>query len=453
MALTDAVSYALDHDAGVAQKHAAVTAQAHAVAVQMGQTFPEVSGQLQNYLQKSANYGGSYAVIGLAPQSVFSQNTASISTNYTLNAGGLGLLQLASAKASLEQAREDLARSEDLIAQNVTNAFYTVAENQTIVTLDRSDLGYQHVLVAAARIKARAGVSAGVDVLRAQVAEAKSASTLVAAVASVQNSREALAHTIGAPLDTQFAISTIIPQPMLPNGSIDTLENIALSARPDIVSARKALLSVQETRKGWIREIFPTFQITAAMGNQYSPTETGFLQQELDAQFLVENQQRIAAGLPPLPLADEPKVARGSPGYWQLGLTSTFTLPIIDYGQRHTERVNDDAQIASDEAALDQVISQAQVDVRQQYRAAQTALVQLSYAQEEARLGTESARIAQLQYRNGVIALTDVFQAQQTSVQAQTDLVNAQVAYVNAVVALRVGLGTYDARSAVADLR
>jgi outer membrane protein len=406
MTLTDAVSYALDHDVGVAQKHAAVTAQAHAVAVQMGQTFPTVSGQLQNYMQKSANYGGSYAVIGLAPQSVFSQNTASVSTNYTLNIGGLGLLQLASAKASLEQARE-----------------------------------------------ARAGVSAGVDVLRAQVAEAKSASTLVAAVAAVQNSREALAHTIGAPLDTPFAISTIIPQPTLPNGTIDTLENIALSARPDIVSARKALLSVQETRKGWIREIFPTFQITGAIGNQYSPTETGFLQEELDAQFLAENQQRIAAGLPPLPLSDEPRVPRGSPGYWQLGLTSTFTLPFIDYGQRHTERVNDDAQIASDEAALDQVISQAQVDVRQQYRAAQTALVQLSYAQEEARLGTESARIAQLQYRNGVIALTDVFQAQQTSVQAQTDLVNAQVAYVNAVVALRVGLGTYDARSAVADLR
>jgi outer membrane protein TolC len=37
-------------------------------------------------------------------------------------------------------------------------------------------------------------------------------------------------------------------------------------------------------------------------------------------------------------------------------------------------------------------------------------------------------------------------------VQAQTDLINARVAYVDAIVALRVAIGTYDARSAVADL-
>jgi outer membrane protein TolC len=449
MTLQQAVAYAIANDPGVAAKYAAVTAQAHAVAVQAGQTFPTVDASLQSILQKESNYGGAYALIGATPQSSFSQNTAQIGTSYTLNTGGLGLLQLAAASATLASARADLARTQDLIASTVTDDFFDVARKDAIVALDRSDLSYQGALVHAARLKAQAGVAAQVDVLRARVAQAKSASTLVGAAADAQDARESLAHAVGVALETQFAIPTLVPQPALPSGSIDALENVAMVDRPDITAARKTLLSAIETLKGWSRELFPSLQITASMGNQYSPTESVELQQELDEEDVQENQLLTLFHLPTIPI---PSVPRGSPGFWQIGLQSTFTLPIVDYGQRHTERVNDEAQVASASATLASTISQAQLDVRQQYRGAQTAQSQLAYAKEEAALGTESARIAQLQYRNGVIALADVFQAQQTSVQAQTDLIDARVLYVDAIVALRVALGTYDPRTAVADL-
>lgn len=451
LTLQQAVSFALAHDPTVASKRAAVTQAAHNVAVQAGQTFPTVSGTLQNILQKQQNYGGVYSVIGLSPQSTFSQNTVSLGTNYTLNSGGLGLLQLAADNATLASAQQDLRRSEQTLASTITNAFFDVAQKQGIVDLDESDLSYQRALVAAARIKNKEGVVAGVDVLRARVAEAKSESTLVGAKADVANSSEALAHLAGVPLDTAFAVPSTVPQPGLPVGDIDQLAATAIGERPDVQSARKTLLSAIETRKGWSRELFPSLQLMASMGNQYSPTESVLLQSELDAQFATENQQRIAIGLPPLPPSFRPTAPRGSPGFWSVGLTSTFTLPLVDYGQRHTERTNDDAQIAADQATLANAVSQAEIDVRRQYRAAQTALAQLAYAKEEATLGLEAARIAQLQYRRGVIALADVIQAQQTSVQAQTDLVNARVAYVDAIVALRVALGTYDPRAAVSD--
>jgi outer membrane protein TolC len=452
LTLQEAVSYALARDPAVASKRATVASDEHAVSVQEANTFPTVNGTLQNVLSKQENYGGIYQIIGFQQPPNFSQNTASVGTNWTLNSGGLQLLQLAADKASLASARKDLQRAEDLIASNVTNAFFNVSSKEGIVALDRADLSYQEALVAAARIKNKEGAAAGVDVLRARVAAAKSESALVGAKADVVNATEQLAHTAGVPLDTPFAVPTTVPAPPIPSASIDTLEATAIANRPDIVQARKALLSAVDTRKGWDRELFPSLNITASMGNQYSPTESVELQNELDAQFLSTNQQRIAIGLPPLPASLRPVVPRGTPGYWQIGLTSTFTLPLLDYGERHTERTSDDAQIAADEAVLANTISQAQLDVREQYRAAQTAQAQLAYAKEEARLGIEAARIAQLQYRNGVIALADVIQAQQTSVQAQTDLVNARVAYVDAVVALRVALGTYDAHGAVADL-
>jgi outer membrane protein TolC len=433
MTLGDAVAYALTHNPTVAQQYANVTAAEHALAMQRAIAFPTVSGTLQNSLTKSANYEGAYSIIGAQQQSVFSQNTAQVGTAYTLYSGGYQFLQLAASKAAAAQAEQTLASTEDQVATNVTNAYYTVVARDAIVAVDASDLSYQNVLVTDARVKEHAGVAAGVDVLKAQVAQAKSASTLVGAKADVENARESLAQTIGAPLDTSFYFPKIVAQPQLPHGSVDTLEDIGLNARPDVIAASEAVAAARATRKSWNRELFPQVQINAAIGNQFAPTSAGEL-----------------IGATP---AGQPIYApRGAPGFWVLGATTTFTLPFVDYGQRHFERVNDDAQLVSAERSLDQTRTQVDIDIRQSYRSAQTAQSQLAYARQEADYGTESARIAQLQYRHGLISLADVIQTQQESETAQYDLVNSRIAYVEAIVKLRVSLGTYTAQRAVADL-
>lgn len=453
MSLADAVAYALAHNTGVAQRQTAVAQADNALARQKTQTYPTVNGQLQSFLQKSSNYGGGYAVIGASQQNVTSQNTASVGTQYNLNAGGLGFIQLAEAQAQDDAAKADLKRTQEQIADSVATAFYGIAQRDAIVSVDTSDASYQRQLVLDAQAKERAGVAAGVDVLRAQVNEKQSASALVAARADAQNARETLAQSIGAPLDVAFAIPKTIPQPALPNGSIDALVDIARNARPDVDSARLALRNAQLIRRGYDRQLFPTINIGASFGNQNSPTTTVAEQNAIDRQFEVTNQQRIANGLPPLPLSAKQIVPRGSPGYWQVQAVTTFTLPLVDYGARHTERASDDAAIAGAQAAYTSVAGQAELDVRQAYRAAQTAQAQLQFAVDESTLGREAARIAQIQYQNGIIALSDVVQAEQTSVKAQSDLIAARVAYVTAVVKLRSALGTYDAISAVADLR
>jgi len=453
LTLDQAVAYALAHNAGVAQRAVALAQADNAVARQKTQTYPTADGQLQSFLQKSSNYGGGYAVVGLQQQTVTSQNTASVGTNYTINTGGLGFIQLAQSQAQDDAARADLQRTKDQIADTVTTAFYGIAQKDAFVALDASDVSYQHVLVQSAQAKERAGVAAGVDVLRAQVNEKQSQSTLVAARADAQNARESLAQLIGAPIDTDFAMPATIAQPALPNGAVDTLVSIAQNARPDVSSARLALRSVQLQRRAYMRELFPSVNLSAGFGNQFSPTTAVLEQSQIDQQFALTNQERIGQGLPPLPLSAKPIVPRGSQGYWQVQAVTTFTLPFVDYGARHTERVEDDAAIDSAQASLTSIAGQAEVDVRQAYRAAQTAQAQLQFATDESTLGREAARIAQIQYQNGIIALSDVVQAEQTSVKAQSDLIAARVAYVTAVVKLRIALGTYDATSAVADLR
>ncbi len=442
MTLPDAVAYALDHNATVVAQRASVTQAQHALALQRGVAYPTVNGTLQSFLAKSANYQGAFAALGVAQQNVTSQNTAQVGiSNWNLTTGGFSFLALAAARAQEEQAANTLANTEDQIATSVTTSFFAIVQRQAIVLVDQLTLKYQNDLVDVAKVKERAGVAAGVDVLQAKTSAAKSESSLVADRASVQDANESLAQQIGAPILTPFATPTSVPQPPVPQGTVDTLVTIAEANRPDVGAAHEAVLAARYTRRGWNVELYPQVAISAAIGNQYSPTSSVISQQQID--------QECLAGAIPLPC---PVVPRGSFGFWSLQAVSTFTLPLVDYNARHSERVNDDAQLASAESTFASTRLQSELDVRESYRAAETAKAQVVWANQEAAYGVEAARIAQLQYKAGVKTIYDVLQAQQAAQQAVNDAVAARVNYVDAVVKLRVSLGTYDARSAVADL-
>ncbi len=435
--LAAAVRYAMEHSPQVI-KQQAVVAQLHQQYVKLHSvSLPNLTGQLQNYAQKSNNLQGNFAIAGLSQQRTFSQNTAQIGTNYTFDTGFLSTLQAFAAKAQEAGAQADLRQIRDQLANSVAADFYAIATKDETARLAASDVQYQHVLLTVAQAKEHAGVAAGVDVLRAQASEEKSRSTLVADRSQAADARETLAQLIGAPLDTAFDIPAQIAQPPLPAEPLDRLIAIAQGNRPDVVSAQSSLSAAQITRKGFDRELFPQVQMSAFFGNQFSPTNAVLLQQQIDAQF---------------PPGQAPKVPRGSPGFWQLQAVSTFTLPLWDYGARRAERQNDDAQVAAAQNALDTTNGQVALEVRQAYRAAQTAKAQLQYAGGEVRAAVESARVAQLQYQNGLIAISDVLQAQEAALSSQIDLYNARVAYVEAVIRLRVALGIYDASSAVAGL-
>jgi outer membrane protein len=443
MTLPDAVAFALDHSSTVATQRAAVTQADHAVALQRDTAYPTVSAMLQSFLAKSANYQGEFAAIGQTQQAVISQNTAQVGiTNWNLTTGGFAFLMLATTRAQAEQAKNTLANTEDQIATSVTNSFYGIVGRQGVVAVDRVTLDAQNALVDSARARERAGVAAGVDVLQAQTSAAKSESALVGDRAAVDDASEALAQQIGAPLDTRFALPVQVPQPPLPKGSVKTLVAIANANRPDVAAAHEAIMAATFTRRGWNVELYPTVSISALLGNQYSPTSTASEQSQ------IEQECQLGLITPPCPI-----IPRGSPGFWSLEAVSTFSLPLIDYNARHSERVNDDAQLAAAQSSYSQARLQAELDVRQSVRAAQTAQSQLQWAKEEAAYGTESARIAQLQYKAGVKTIYDVLQAQMAAQQALDDYVAARITYVEAVVKLRVSLGTFDARSAVADLQ
>ncbi|PZR57544.1 MAG: hypothetical protein DLM50_06105 [Candidatus Meridianibacter frigidus] len=449
LTLQEAVRYALTHNSTIASRQATLAnleanfAKAHAAE------FPPISGSLSNTMARSSNALGSFAQIGATPASRFSQNTAQIGTQWTLYNGSLNQILAQESKRQVEGAREDLRQSQNQITQSVVSAYYSVASKSNATLLANSNLSYQQTLFSVAQAKERAGMIAGVDVLRADAALQQASAAKISAESDEATARENLAQLIGAPVETTFAAQAALPQPALPAAPLDTLLQTAHVSRPDIASAAANVAFARLSRAAIDADLRPQIALNAAFGNQTSPTTFVNQQAQIDSlnQFC-----RLAPTDPNCSGAPFPNVARGTPGFWQISATSTFAVPLIDYGTRRAQHRAGDEQIDSALLNLISVQTAADADVRQSLRGAQTALATLGYQRKAASLATESARIAQLQYKNGLISLTDVNAAQQTALSAQTDYFNARVAYINAIVKLRSSLGTLDPLSIVADL-
>ncbi len=450
-----AVRYALDHAPVILAKKASVDQLTATFTQRRAAEYPSFNGQLQNQIARSSNAQGSFAQFGISPDSNFSQNTAQVTSTYNLY-NATAQITAEQAKRDAESANAELHVQEEQTTLDVSNAFYSLAARREAVVLAENDLAYQQQLLDIARASEKVGRVAGVDVLRAQVAATRSQSTLVQVRADEANAREALAVQIGASPDATFAVSAV-PEPPMPKASVAALTAIAKVTRPEVLSAKATLQAARLGDAGIDSDLHPTVSMNGSFGNQNSPTNSVLTQQQIDlsnAEAIANfNLQRaLFPGVAfPAPVLSGP-VSRGRVGFWQFNITSSFSLPIIDYGTRAANHRAARAQIASADAAYTNALDFVESDVRAAARNVQAAFEKLALAKQSAQLARESARIAQLQYKNGLISFTDATQTEQTALSAENDLVAARVTYVVALVKLRLALGPPDPVAA-ADLR
>jgi len=450
------VRYALAHAPDIlAQKANVASLESSFVKLRAGE-FPTVTGLLQNQIQKQSNLNGNFAEFGITPATNFSQNTAQIGSTYNLY-NGTQQIDAQQAKRQVEGAQAQLHRREAQTTVDVVSAFYDLAARRQSIVVSENDVTYQGALLDAARAGERVGRTAGVDVLRAQVALTRSRSSAIQAHVDEQNAREALAVRIGAPTETAFDVPTELPEPALPPQPPQALVALALRTRPEVAAARTALDAAKLQDAAVDGDLRPTVQLSASFGSQVSPTNDVLEQQQIDSEnaqtlatYDLEKQLFPGVVFPPPVLL--PPVDRNKPGFWQFGITSTFQLPFLDYGQRAAAHRAARAQIASAQGALDNTYDSVAADVRAAVRNSASAKEKLALAEQGSALARESARIARLQYDHGLISFTDASQTEQTALAAEQDLVAARVAYVVAAVRLRVALGPPDV-AAAADLR
>jgi len=449
LTLTQTVGYAMSHNATIAVKRTALAQAESNWTRQRATEYPPVVASLQNQMEKQNNYAGPYAQYGIAPIPNFSQNTAQVGSQWTLYNGSLNQILTQQYRREVESSRADLRQTQTQITAKLVDMFFAIANWQHLYELAQANLIYQQALLSAAQAKEKVGLVAGVDVLRAEAGVEQTQVAVLNAQSNRETAREGLAQAIGATLDTAFAVPSVLPNPPLPTGSTAALVQIAQSNRPEVAAALAGLAIAQLSRSSIDTDLLPQVSVFASFGNQTSPT--GFVDQQNQINTLnqscASNPNQVSCiGFP------FAGVVRGTPGFWDIGATSTLAIPIIDYGTRAAAHRAANAAVESAQLALDSARTAAEEDVLQSLREAQTARESLTYQRKAADLGAEAARISQLQYTNGLISLTDTKAAQGTSLQAQADLFTSQIALINAVVKVRSALGTYDPAATVADL-
>jgi outer membrane protein TolC len=449
LTLQQTVAFALGHNSTIAAKKAAL-AQAEAnYTRQRAAEYPPVVGTLQNMLEKQSNYAGPLAQYGISPIPSFSLNTAAVGTQWTLYNGSLNQILAQQGRRRVEAARADLRQTQTQTTSKLVNMFFSIANWQRLYALAQANLSYQQALLFAAQAKERAGLVAAVDVLRAQVGVEQTQVALLNAQSDGENARDSLAQEIGASLDTTFAVPSVLPEPPLPAQAADALVQVAERNRPEVAAALAAVAIVELSRASIDTDLLPQINVFASFGNQTSPT--GFVDEQNQINTL---NQECASNPSQISCIGFPfaNVVRGTPGFWDIGATSTLSIPIVDYGTRAAAHRSANQAVESAQLALNSARTATQEDVVESLRQAQTAREALSYQQKAADLGSEAARIAALQYTNGLASLTDTKAAQATALQTQADLYSAQISYINAVVRLRAALGTFDPAATVADL-
>ncbi len=424
MSLQQAVDFALAHNQTVLKAVASAADAGAALARDRAVTLPTINGVLQSDLVKSANTSGQFAQIGAAITPTFSQNTAQLAATFN----GLNLTNIytaRSAKASYDQANEQLYLAREQTTLDVETAFYRVVQDVQITEIANENVNYNRVLQEIAEVNFRAGKVAGLDELKAQVAYTSAVEQHSSAEADQEDARENLAQLIGAPMTQQFALPAAPPEPPLPNLDKTVLDKLALANRPEVAIAQAQLDAAYISNSLVDAPNRPNIQMTGAWGNQVSPTN--------NAQLFTEC---TASGIPPA------QCQPGASHFYQIQIFSQWSLPLVDYGTVHSGHVSAHREIDAQTAALDTAKQGALVDVDQAVRRLLVERDNLTLAQKNVAVAKQAAYISAVQYKVGIISQTDVSAAQQSYLSAARELLDAQVAYVLGIAALKKATGT-----------
>jgi outer membrane protein TolC len=426
MTLDQAVAFAMSHNASVLAAQVSFAAAGAQVAATRAAGLPGVTGQAQSLMNRqSSNNSGQFAQFGLSPSPNFSQTTTQLQAGQ--NVFDLSTtLRARDAQRAYDAARHSLRLAQEQTKLSVETAFYGLSESAQLVALAHADTAYQQSLVTIAQVNYTTGKVAGIDALKARIGLTSSQEHGASAEADAADARENLAQLIGAPASQMFALPDTIPAPEPPPGDQPSLEARALRDRPDVLAAFDTYSQALVERSLVDAPDRPIINLSGAWGNQTSPTN--------DALVLAQCNN------PGRPLGEAP-CGLGPSHFYTVSLTSTWTLPLLDWGTRHAARSS--AAVASDAklAAYDAAKQQALIDVDQAVRRLAVDRQNLTLAIDNDRLAKRSADVSQVQYRTGVISQIDVTAAEQTYLQTAKELLDAQVGYVLSVEKLKLAIG------------
>jgi outer membrane protein TolC len=339
--------------------------------------------------------------------------------------GPFGLMDV---HASLTQTLLDFSELNRVraAAENQKAAFYSIQDARELVVLavgnqyllslaDASRLDTANAQLATAQAlftqaqdMKKAGVSAGIDVLRAQVQMQTQQQRVLAARNQYEQQKMQLARIVGLPVSQQIALTDKSPYAPLPELNLEDALARAYQHRPEYLAAEARTRSSELELTAAKKEHLPVAQVSGQYGiNGPNPGNA-------------EQVYNLSAGV---------------------------TIPIFQGGRVKADIVRAEASYTQNRMQLEDLRNRVELEIRTALLDVRTAEEQVAVARQSIDLANEQLNQAKDRFRAGVSDSLEVVQSQESVATANEALIQALYLDNTAKLSLVHALGEAEQRT------
>ncbi|MGB8150878.1 MAG: TolC family protein [Candidatus Cybelea sp.] len=367
---------------------------------------------------------------GVYSQSTVSSESATISITQLIFDGGRTIAAIRSAKEADIAGRATLLRDLQTLALNISNAYYTVLEDNATVTADAQLVHEFEVNEASVAAQIRNGAAPRSDIAAAQFQTAQAKGNLVTAQGVAIGAQGTFATTLGLDADAMVVPKPLRAQPPVPNPTYGASLKRALIMRPDYIAAA---YTVQSDQEGVRYAKLARFPVLTASGNDgvsrtfvncFSTTDT------------LKNGNVI-------PVSECP----GPPGWSNdKSIAVNLTVPLYDQGLTNYNVAIAASQLDQALATLNTTRLTVESDVRSALATLISSRGSLVQAKSELLSAQVSLDATQAQYRVGASTILNV-------VTAEANLSTAQATFITALYGVYTAEQNYLYATGVSDVQ
>ena len=403
LSLTEALKRGLKYNLGAILSEQSVHATTGARLVALSRLLPQVSVGLDER-QDQVNLAalgfepspGMPTVIG--PFNVFDVRAY---VNQTI----LDFTTLNHYRASgenIKAAQHDNQNTKDMVVFVCANLYLQAAASSSRIDAARAQVRTAQVLYDLAVDQKAAGVSPGIEALRAQVELQSQQQRLIVVEAQFAKDKLALARAIGLPLGQEFRLTDVMSYTPLPSMPLDETVQRAYKQRPDFQSAQAKVQSAAAERKAAGSGRLPTLNLVADYGD----------------------------------IGQRPWESHGT-----FTLTTSLRIPLFQGGKVRGQIFEADAALQQRKAELEDLRGRIYYDVRNAFLDLKAAADRVQVAQSAVKLADEQVLQSEDRFRAGVTNNVEVVQAQQAQATANENLISSLQSHSAARLALARAMG------------
>ena len=319
---------------------------------------------------------------------------AGIDVSYLLFDGGARRARVEGAGAALLEADFRHNTSLQDVALSVEESYYELLGAQWLLRVAQETVKRTQYQLDLARARHEAGLVTRADVLRAETQRAEAELLLVQARNGVQISHGRLARAMGLPVHAPFEIAELpveVRREELPR--IEQLLDETARNRPELRGALARIeasrAAVAETRAAW----WPNLSADVSAGRK-------------DTAFVPEREE------------------------WSVGMSLSY--PLFDGAERRRRLQRTRADLARTIADHADLLQGIELEVWTAYWRLIESAEAVEAAAELTASATESARLAEGEYKNGVVSIIGLIDAQTAQTEAERRLVQSRLDWCTA---------------------